>query len=39
MNNIVEILKDHIKQSGMIDDIAKYIDKAIPTTIFPNARL
>lgn len=39
MNNIVKILKDHIKQSGMIDDMAKYIDKAIPTTIFPNARL
>ena len=39
MNNTAEKLKNHIKQSGMIDDMVKYVNNAIPTTIFPNARI
>jgi hypothetical protein len=39
MNNTSEKLKNHIKQSGMIDDMVKYVNNTIPTTIFPNARI
>ena len=39
MNNTAEKLKNHIKQSGMIDDMVKYVNNAIPNTIFPNAKL
>ena len=39
MCNTAEKLKNHIKQSGMIDDMVKYVNNAIPNTIFPNAKL
>jgi hypothetical protein len=39
MNKTVKTLKEHIVKSGMMSDMVKYINDAIPTTIFPNARL
>lgn len=39
MNITVKTLKEHIVNSGMIVDMVNYINEAIPTTIFPSARL